>query len=72
MIGNMSRRERALVGLSILAGSLILGWEFVVQPIRDRYVTAAELVPVREQVLARRMELVGRKAIIARDLEATN
>ena len=72
MIGNMSRRERALIGLGVVAGALVLGWEFVVQPIRDRNVTAAELVPVREQVLARRMELVGRKAIIARDLEATN
>lgn len=72
MIGNMSRRERALIGLGVLAGSIVLGWEFVVQPIRERYMTAVELVPVREQVLARRMELVARKATIARDLETTN
>jgi Tfp pilus assembly protein PilO len=69
MIGNMSHRERALIGLAVVAGLLVLGWEFVVQPIRDRYTTASDLVPAREQVLARRMELVGRKAIIARDLE---
>lgn len=72
MIGNMSRRERALIGLGVLAGSLVLGWEFVVQPIRERYVTAAELVPVRERVLTRRRELVGRKAAITRELEATD
>lgn len=71
MIGHMSRRERTLIGLAVLAGALILGWEFVVQPIRDRYMRASELVPAREQVLARRTELVARKASIARDLETT-
>jgi Tfp pilus assembly protein PilO len=72
MIGNMSRRERLLIGGGVLAGVLVLGWEFVIQPITDRYRTASELVPVRQQVLARRLELVGRKAAIVRDLETTN
>jgi Tfp pilus assembly protein PilO len=72
MIGNMSRRERLLIGGGVLAGLLVLGWEFVVQPISDRYRTAAELVPARERVLARRLELVSRKAAITRELEATN
>jgi hypothetical protein len=72
VIGNMSRRERVLIGVGVLAGLLVLGWEFVVQPLRQRYVSAADLVPVREQVLARRLELVARKATIARDLEQTN
>jgi Tfp pilus assembly protein PilO len=72
MIGNMSGRERLLVGGGVVAGLLVLGWTFVIQPISDRYRTAAELVPVREQVLARRVELVSRKAAIMRDLESTN
>ena len=72
MIGNISSRERLLIAVGAVAGLLVLGWTFVVQPIRDRYHAAAELVPVREQVLARRLELVARKASIARDLEATN
>ena len=71
MIG-VSSRERLLIVAGTLAGLLVLGWTFVVQPIRDRYRTAAELVPVREQVLTRRLELVARKEAIARDLEATN
>ena len=71
MIG-VSSRERLLIVVGTLAGLLVLGWTFVVQPIRDRYRTAAELVPVREQILARRLELVARKGAIARDLEATN
>ena len=68
----MSRRERGLIGLAVLAGLVILGWEFVVQPISDRYRAAAEMVPARERVLARRLELVSRKAAITRELEATN
>jgi Tfp pilus assembly protein PilO len=72
MIGNMSRRERMLIGGGVLVGMLLLGWQFVFEPIRERYRSAAELVPAREQVLARRLELVSRKAAIARDLEATN
>lgn len=71
MIGNMSRRERLLIGFGVTAGVIVLGWTFLVQPISDRYRAAAELVPVREQVLARRLELVARKAAIARELEAT-
>ena len=70
MIG--SSRERMLIALGVVAGVVVLGWTFVVQPIRDRNRTAAELVPVREQVLARRLELVARKGTIARDLETTN
>ena len=72
MIGNISGRERMLIAVGVVAGLLVLGWTFVVQPIRDRYRAAAELVPVREQVLTRRLELVARKAAIARDLETTN
>jgi Tfp pilus assembly protein PilO len=72
VIGNVSSRERMLIALGVVVGVVVLGWTFVVQPIRDRNRTAAELVPVREQVLARRLELVARKAAIARELEATN
>jgi Tfp pilus assembly protein PilO len=72
MIGNVSRRERVLIGAAVLAGLVFMGWEFVVQPIRDRYRSAAELTPVRERVLTRRVELLARKAAISRELETTN
>ena len=72
MIGSMSRRERVLIGAGVLAALVVGGWEFVVQPITERFSTVAELVPVRERVLARRLELVGRKGAIARELETTN
>jgi Tfp pilus assembly protein PilO len=72
MLGNVSRRERVLIGVGVVAGLLVVGWEFVVQPIRERYQSAAELTPVREAVLVRRVELLIRKGTIVRDLETTN
>jgi Tfp pilus assembly protein PilO len=72
MIGSMSGRERLMIGVGVVAGLLVVGWTFVVQPIRERYMSAAELVPVREQVLARRVELVARKGAIVKELEQTN
>jgi len=72
MIANLSRRERMLVFAAVAAAVVILVWGGIVQPIRDRNREAAELVPVREQVLLRRQDLVARKASIAAELEATN
>jgi Tfp pilus assembly protein PilO len=72
MIGNMSRREQLLIGGGALAALLVMGWAFVVQPIRERFRAAAELTPVREQMLGRRLELVARKGAIAHELETTN
>src|SRR5262249_20448589 len=72
MIGNLSRRERMLIGSAGGIAVIVLGWIIIVQPIRDANRAAAELVPVREQVLTRRQDLVGRKAAIVAELEATN
>jgi Tfp pilus assembly protein PilO len=71
MIGNLSRRERVLISLAAITGAVVLAWLFVVDPILDRYQTAAEMVPAREQLLARRQELVARKGAIHAELEAT-
>ncbi len=72
MIGNVSGRERILIGIGVLAALVVVGWTFLVQPIRERYQSAAELTPVREQVLTRRVELLLRKGVIARELDTTN
>ncbi len=70
MIGNLSYRERVIVGLGLALAFVVGGW-LIVSDIRDRYRTVAELTPVREQVLERRQELVGRRAAIANELTAT-
>ena len=70
MIGNLSRRERILVGLALAVGVLLGGWLLVVEPILEHNRAAGELVPAREQVLLQKRELIARRAAIAADLEA--
>jgi type II secretory pathway component PulM len=72
MIGNLSRRERRLVAGGVLVGVIVLGWTFVVQPLRERHGAAGELIPVREQILARRLELVARKSAIQGERDAVD
>jgi Tfp pilus assembly protein PilO len=72
MIASLSARERLVITVGVVAGVLVLGWMFVVQPVTDHYQAAAELVPAREQLLVRRQELVARKGSITAELEATN
>ena len=70
--GSLSRRERTIVGVGGVALVVVLGWVFVAQPIAERSRVTSEQVPSRSQVLARRLDLLGRKDAIARELDATN
>jgi type II secretory pathway component PulM len=72
MIGNLSRRERRIIVAGAILTVLAGGWFGVLKPMRDRQRGANELLPVREQLLAGRQELVGRKAAIATELETTS
>jgi Tfp pilus assembly protein PilO len=72
MIGALSLRERMLVGGAVIGGVLMLGWWGIVAPIRDRYRTAGDLVPVREQLLGQRLDLVNRRAAITAELNGIN
>src|SRR5687768_4933075 len=60
MIGALSRRERTIVIVGVLAIVIVAGWELVVQPLVERSRTAADMVPVREQALVRRRDLLAR------------
>ena len=70
-LANLNRRERMIVAVALVVLVVVGGWEFVVQPLRDRNRQAAELVPVREQTLARRLDLIGRRQAIEADLKTT-
>jgi Tfp pilus assembly protein PilO len=70
MITNLSRRERLLIAVAALAVAVITGWEFVLQPIRERNATTAELVPARERLLARHRELIARRGDLVQELDA--
>ena len=67
-----SKRERGIIVLGGVGVVLVLGWIFVFEPLAERARITSELVPSREQVLSRRLDLLARKDTIARDLERTN
>jgi len=71
MIGNLSRRERLMVGLALAVAVLLGGWLLVVEPILEHNRAASELVPAREQVLLQKRELIARRAAINAELQAT-
>jgi type II secretory pathway component PulM len=71
-MGTLSRRERLIVLVGGLALLLVLGWTFVVEPLAQGFRSTTELVPGRTQVLERRLDLLGRRDAIARELEGTN
>ena len=71
-LGRLSPRERLIIvgGGAILA--VIAVWLLVVTPLLELNTATADLVPEREQLLVRRMDLLARKAQIATELDATN
>ena len=72
VFGSLSRRERVLIGMAVVAALAIGGWLFVIEPIRERNRSAEELVPAREQLLTRRQELLGRRESINAELASVN
>ena len=71
MIGNLSRRERLMVGVALAVAVLLGGWLLMVEPILEHNRAASELVPAREQVLLQKRELIARRAAINAELQAT-
>lgn len=71
LLANLNRRERVIVAVALVVLVVVGGWELVIQPLLDRNRQAAELIPMREQTLARRLDLIGRRQAIESDLQAT-
>ena len=64
----LSRRERALVAVALLAAIGIAGYLYVVEPIRQRNAQEAELIPVREARLERRRALIAQHSALTAEL----
>jgi type II secretory pathway component PulM len=72
MIDRLSGRERVIVGGGAAVLALVVGWLFVVTPLLQRSTATAELVPERERLLVRRMDLLARRGQIAAELDVAN
>jgi type II secretory pathway component PulM len=68
----VSPRERVIIVGGAAVVALILGWFFVISPPLARSTATADLVPERERLLTRRMDLLARRNQIAADLEDAN
>ena len=68
----VSPRERAIIVGGAAVVALILGWFFVISPLLAKSTATADLVPERERLLVRRMDLLARRNQIAADLEDAN
>jgi len=71
-LGRLSPRERAIVLGGAAVAVLVLGWLFVLNPLLRSNTATADLVPERERLLVRRMDLLARRGQIAAELEAAN
>jgi type II secretory pathway component PulM len=71
-LGRLSPRERAIVLGGAAVAVLVLGWLFVLTPLLSSNPATADLVPERERLLVRRMDLLARRSQIAAELEAAN
>ena len=71
-LGRLSPRERAIVLGGAAVAVLVLGWLFVLNPLLSSNTATADLVPERERLLVRRMDLLARRSQIAAELEAAN
>ena len=71
-LGRLSPRERAIVLGGAAVAMLVLGWLFVLNPLLRSNTATADLVPERERLLVRRMDLLARRGQIAAELEAAN
>ena len=71
-LGRLSPRERAIVLGGAALAVLVLGWLFVLNPLLSSNTATADLVPERERLLVRRMDLLARRGQIAAELESAN
>lgn len=62
------RRERLLIGLAIVVGVGVLGYIYVVEPLRDWKESMADVIPSREQVLGKRRHFVAQRPALEAEL----
>jgi Tfp pilus assembly protein PilO len=67
----ISTRERWLIVVAVSAAVLIAGWIYVFEPQLEGNRATAELIPARQEMLAKRRDLVSRQPALLRELAET-
>ncbi len=67
-----SRRERALIGVAVVVVALLLGYVYVVEPLRDWSQSLTEVIPAREKTLERRRAFVAQRPGLEAELTEAN
>jgi len=67
-----SKRERTLLVAAGIAVVGVLGYVYLLEPLREWKRAGADLIPTREAVLERRRQLVATKPAVAAELESVN
>jgi Tfp pilus assembly protein PilO len=67
----ISTRERRLIVVAVGAAVLIAGWIYVLEPQVEGNRVTAELIPARQEMLAKRRDLVSRQPALLRELAET-
>ncbi|HLC42134.1 MAG TPA: type II secretion system protein GspM [Methylomirabilota bacterium] len=65
----LKRREQQLISLAGLVAFCVLGYLYVVEPLRTRIATDQERIPVREKILAKARQTIAQKELLRRELE---
>lgn len=65
----LKRREQRLIFLAGLVAFGVLGYFYVVEPLRTRIAQDQELIPVREKILAKSRQTIAQKDTLRRELE---
>lgn len=68
-MATLSRRERSLIGLSLLAAVSVAAYLYVAEPRLARQRATAELIPAREATLERRRLLIAQRERLAAEKE---
>ena len=65
----LNRREQRLIGLAGLVAFGVLGYFYVVEPLRTRIAHDQELMPVREKSLVKAQQLIAQKDALQQELQ---
>jgi hypothetical protein len=65
----LNRREQRVIIFGSVVALCVIGYLFVVEPLRSQIIRDRELIPARERSLIKAQQLIGQKEALAQDLQ---